>query len=143
MKATLKESLKTAMKNKDRLRMETIRSLLSEIQYEEMNKSVDELPANDTVVILQREMKKRQEAIGFEEQANRQEEKAKLQNEIAIIETFLPNQMGADDIERVLNEFKAATPGAALNGAMKFLKENYAGQYDGKSASEIAKRILG
>ena len=68
MKATLKESLKTAMKNKDRLRMETIRSLLSEIQYEEMNKSVDELPANDTVVILQREMKKRQEAIGFEEQ---------------------------------------------------------------------------
>ena len=123
--------------------METIRSLLSEIQYEEMNKSVDELPANDTVVILQREMKKRQEAIGFEEQANRQEEKAKLQNEIAIIETFLPNQMGADDIERVLNEFKAATPGAALNGAMKFLKENYAGQYDGKSASEIAKRILG
>ncbi len=143
MKATLKESLKTAMKNKDRLRMETIRSLLSEIQYEEMNKSVDELPANDTVVILQREMKKRQEAIGFEEQANRQEEKAKLQNEIAIIETFLPNQMGADDIERVLNEFKAATPGAALNGAMKFLKENYAGQYDGKSASEIAKRVLG
>jgi uncharacterized protein YqeY len=143
MKATLKESLKTAMKNKDRLRMETIRALLSEIQYEEMNKSVDELPANDTVVILQREMKKRQEAIGFEEQANRQEEKAKLQNEIAIIETFLPNQMGADDIERVLNEFKAATPGAALNGAMKFLKENYAGQYDGKSASEIAKRVLG
>ena len=143
MKATLKESLKTAMKNKDRLRMETIRSLLSEIQYEEMNKSVDELPANDTVVILQREMKKRQEAIGFEEQANRQEEKAKLQNEIAIIETFLPNQMGADDIERVLNEFKAATPGGALNGAMKFLKENYAGQYDGKSASEIAKRVLG
>ncbi len=123
--------------------METIRALLSEIQYEEMNKSVDELPANDTVVILQREMKKRQEAIGFEEQANRQEEKAKLQNEIAIIETFLPNQMGADDIERVLNEFKAATPGAALNGAMKFLKENYAGQYDGKSASEIAKRVLG
>ena len=143
MKATLKESLKTAMKNKDRLRMETIRALLSEIQYEEMNKSVDELPANDTVVILQREMKKRQEAIGFEEQANRQEEKAKLQNEIAIIETFLPKQMGADDIERVLNEFKATTPGAALNGAMKFLKENYAGQYDGKSASEIAKRVLG
>jgi uncharacterized protein YqeY len=143
MKATLKEALKTAMKNKDRLRMETIRSLLSEIQYEEMSKSVDELPASDTVLIMQREMKKRQEAIGFEEQANRQEEKAKLQNEIAIIETFLPKQMGADDIERVLADFKATTPGAALNGAMKLLKEKYAGQYDGKSASEIAKRVLG
>jgi hypothetical protein len=143
MKATLKEALKVVMKNQDRLRMETIRSLLSEIQYEEMSKSVDELPASDMVLVLQRELKKRQEAIGFEEQANRQEAKAKLQSEIAIIETFLPKQMGAEDLERILNEFKATTPGAALNGAMKFLKEKYAGQYDGKSASEIAKRVLG
>jgi uncharacterized protein YqeY len=143
MKATLKDALKVAMKNKDRLRMETIRSLLSEIQYEEMSKSVDELPASDTVLVLQRELKKRQEAIGFEEQANRQDAKAKLQSEIAIIETFLPKQMSPEDLERILNEFKTNIPGAALNGAMKFLKEKYAGQYDGKSASEIAKRVLG
>jgi len=38
MKVTLKESLKVAMKAQDRLRMETIRALLSEIQYEEMQK---------------------------------------------------------------------------------------------------------
>ena len=143
MKATLKEALKVAMKSQDRLRMETIRSLLSEIQYEEMNKSLDELPESDSVLVLQRELKKRQEAIGFEEQANRQDAKAKLQSEIAIIETFLPKQLGSDDLERILVEFKTSTPGAALNGAMKFLKEKYAGQYDGKSASEIAKRVLG
>jgi uncharacterized protein YqeY len=143
MKATLKEALKVAMKSQDRLRVETIRSLLSEIQYEEMNKSVEELTASDAVLVLQRELKKRQEAIGFEEQANRPEAKAKLQNEIAIIETFLPKQLGAEDLERIISEFKATTPNAALNGAMKLLKEKYAGQYDGKSASEIAKRILG
>jgi uncharacterized protein YqeY len=143
MKATLKEALKAAMKSQDRLRMETIRSVLSEIQYEEMNKSVDELPAGDIVLVLQRELKKRQEAIGFEEQANRQEAKAKLQNEITIIETFLPKQLDATELEKIIADYKQSTPGAALNTAMKFLKEKYAGQYDGKSASEIAKRILG
>ena len=143
MKATLKEALKAALKSQDRLRMETIRSVLSEIQYEEMNKSVDELPAGDIVLVLQRELKKRQEAIGFEEQANRQEAKAKLQNEITIIETFLPKQLDATELEKIIADYKQSTPGAALNTAMKFLKEKYAGQYDGKSASEIAKRILG
>jgi uncharacterized protein YqeY len=143
MKATLKEALKAAMKSQDRLRMETIRALLSEIQYEEMQKSVAELAPADSAVVLQREVKKRQEAIGFEEQANRPEAKAKLQSEIAIIEEYLPKQLSAEALENVLVEYKNANPGAVMGLAMKFLKERYAGQYDGKSASEIAKKVFG
>jgi uncharacterized protein YqeY len=143
MKATLKEALKSAMKAQDRLRMETIRALLSEIQYEEMQKQVQDLSATDSSVVLQREVKKRQEAIGFEEQANRQDAKAKLQAEIAIIEEFLPKQLSATELEKVLSDYKTTTPSAVMGTAMKFLKDNYAGQYDGKSASEIAKRVFG
>jgi uncharacterized protein YqeY len=143
MKAILKESLKTAMKAQDRLRMETIRSLISEIQYEEMQKSVSELAANDCTLVLQREVKKRAEAITFEEQANRPEAKAKLQSEIAIIEEFLPKQLSSEALEKILVDYKTSTTGAAMSTAMKFLKEQYPGQYDGKSASEIAKRVFG
>lgn len=143
MKAQLKEALKTAMKAQERLRMETIRALLSEIQYEEMNKGVTELSTNDSLAVLQREVKKRQEAIGFEEQAGRVEAKEKLLAEIAIIEVFLPKQLTTADLEKVLLEHKAATPGAQMSTAMKYLKEKYAGQYDGKSASEIAKKVFG
>lgn len=143
MKAILKQALVAAMKSQDKLRMETIRSILSEMQYEEMQKSVDALPENDSILVLQRELKKRQEAVGFEEQANRPEAKAKLLQEIAIIEEFLPKQLSAQDLEKILVDYKSSTPGAALNTAMKFLKEKYPGQYDGKSASEIAKRVLG
>jgi uncharacterized protein YqeY len=143
MKATLKEALKTAMKAQDRLKMETIRLLLSEIQYEEMQKSVNDLGPNECTLVLQREVKKRVEAIGFEEQANRPEAKAKLQSEIAIIEEFLPKQLSPEALERILVEYKASSAGAALSTAMKFLKEQYPGQYDGKSASEIAKRVFG
>lgn len=143
MKSTLKEALKSAMKAQDRLRMETIRALLTEIQYEEMNRSLSELPASDCSVVLQREVKKRQEAIGFEEQAGRAEAKAKLAAEIAIIEEFMPKQMTAAELEAALIEYKTSTPGAVMGTAMKFLKERYAGQYDGKSASEIAKKVFG
>lgn len=143
MKATLKEALKGAMKAQDRLRMETIRALLSEIQYEEMNRSLSELSASDCSVVLQREVKKRQEAIGFEEQAGRTEAKAKLTAEIAIIEEFMPKQMSAAELEAALVDYKTSTPGAVMGTAMKFLKERFAGQYDGKSASDIAKKVFG
>lgn len=143
MKAILKDALKVAMKSQDRLRMETIRALLSEIQYEEMQRSVNDLTESGSSLVLQREVKKRQEAIGFEEQANRPEAKAKLQSEIAIIEEFLPKQLSAAEVEKALTDYKTENPGAVMGGAMKFLKERYAGQYDGKSASEIAKKVFG
>jgi uncharacterized protein YqeY len=91
---------------------------------------------------LQRELKKRNEAIPFEEQANRPEAKAKLLAEVAIIEEFLPKQMSSAKLEELLNTYKSTTDQASMSTAMKYLKENFAGQYDGKSASEIAKRVF-
>jgi len=143
MKATLKEALKSAMKAQDKLRLETIRSVLTEMQYEEMQKSVDALSSTESLQIVQREVKKRQEAIQFEEQAGRAEQKAKLQAEIAILEGFLPQQLSSEDLEKIIVQLKETTPGLALNVVMKHLKDNYTGQYDGKSASEIAKRVVG
>jgi uncharacterized protein YqeY len=143
MKATLKEALKSAMKAQDKLRLETIRSVLTEMQYEEMQKSVDALSSTESLQIVQREVKKRQEAIQFEEQAGRAEQKAKLQAEIAILEGFLPQQLSSEDLEKIIVQLKETTPGLALNVVMKHLKDNYTGQYDGKSAREIAKRVVG
>ena len=75
MKKELKEQLKVAMKAQDKVRLDTIRSILSEMQYEEMQKNVDELPSNEQMAVIQRELKKRQEAVQFEEQAKREEAK--------------------------------------------------------------------
>jgi uncharacterized protein YqeY len=143
MKATLKEALKSAMKAKDKISLDTIRSVLTEIQYEEMQKSVETLGATECLQVVQREVKKRLEAIQFEEQAGRAEQKAKLQAEIAVLENFLPKQLSSDELEKIIVHLKESTPGLALNLVMKHLKDNYAGQYDGKSASEIAKRVVG
>lgn len=143
MKATLKDALKSAMKAKDKISLDTIRSVLTEIQYEEMQKSIEELGATECLQVVQREVKKRLEAIQFEEQAGRAEQKAKLQAEIAVLENFLPKQLSSEELEKIITTLKEGTPGLALNVVMKHLKDNYAGQYDGKSASEIAKRVVG
>jgi uncharacterized protein len=143
MKATLKEALKSAMKAQDKIRLDTIRSVLTEIQYEEMQKSIDELGPTECLQVVQREVKKRLEAIQFEEQAGRAEQKAKLQAEIAVLENFLPKQLSSEELEKIIVTLKESSPGLALNVVMKHLKDNYAGQYDGKSASEIAKRVVG
>lgn len=143
MKKELKEQLKVAMKAQDKVRLDTIRSILSEMQYEEMQKNVDELPTNEQLAVIQRELKKRQEAVQFEEQAKREEAKERLLAEIAVIEALLPKQLSVADLENIVGDLKASTPNLSLNVVMKHLKETYAGQYDGKSASDVAKRLVG
>lgn len=143
MKEKFKAELKEAMKQKNRVKMDTIRGVLSAIQYEEMQKSTENLPVNDVVAILQREVKKREETIELSEKAGRTEVVESSKQEIAIIQIFLPTQLSASEIEKILVDMKTTEAGLNMGAAMKVLKEKYAGQYDGKVASEVAKRVLG
>jgi uncharacterized protein YqeY len=143
MKAELKNALKAAMKAGEKVRVETIRSALSAIQYEEGAQKVDELPAAGAIEILKREIKKRKEEQEFAEKANRPEAIAKLDQEIATLEGFLPQQLSAEALEKVISELKAQNPQMNMGLIMKALKDSHNGQYDSKLASEIAKRIAG
>lgn len=143
MKTILKDALKSAMRAKNKIATETIRALLSEIQYEELQSGKPEIAESDCLTICQREVKKRKEAISFEEQANRTEEKMKLEAEIAVLEEFLPQMLSEERLESILEDFKSSNEGASMGLAMKHLKESYQGQYDGKVASQLAKQIFG
>ncbi|NDC38593.1 MAG: hypothetical protein EBZ48_11140 [Proteobacteria bacterium] len=143
MKVELKDALKVSMKAGEKVRVETIRSALSAIQYEEVAQKVDDLPAAGIVEILKREIKKRKEEQEFAEKANRPDAIAKLNQEIATLEGFLPKQLAADELEKIIVELKAQNPQANMGLIMKALKDTYNGQYDSKLASELAKRIAG
>ena len=143
MKEKLRAALKEAMRAKDKVRLDTIRLALSAIQYEEVEKKVDSLNDAAVVAVLQNEAKKRKESIEFAQKANRPNEVAQLTQELKILEAFLPTQLSAADLEKIIVDLKGATPGLNMGAAMKLLREKYAGQYDGKIASEVAKRVLG
>ena len=68
---------------------------------------------------------------------------AKLKQEISVLESYLPKQLSAAELEKIISDMKAANPQANMGVIMKALKESYGGQYDSKAASEIAKRIAG
>ena len=143
MKAKLQAAMKEALKAKDKVRLDTVRGVLSAIQYEAMEKKVDDLSADQSLAVIQREIKKRREEIEFATQARRDDLLEKLQQEIAALEGFLPKQLSAVELEKILVDHKASTPTATMSSSMKMLKEGYPGQYDGKMASELAKRVFG
>jgi len=142
MKAKLKEAMKAALKAKEQVRLQTIRSLLSEIQYEEMQKKVQELNDNALIAVLKSELKKRRESLEFAEKAEREDQIEQLKVEITTIEEFLPAQLSTEKLEQILSEWKDNNPDGNVGMAMKMLKEEYSGSYDGKTASEIARRLL-
>ena len=142
MKELLKASLKEAMKAKDKIKLDTIRAVLSAIQYEEMRLSKDEIGEAAEVAVVQSEIKKRREAIELFEKGNRPEavEAAKL--EIAVLESFLPQQLSQEQLQKIVSDLLAAEPTLQMGQIMKTLKEQYSGQYDGKVASSVISSLL-
>ena len=60
-----------------------------------------------------------------------------------MIEGFLPSQLTEEQLESIISELQVKDPSINMGLAMKALKDSYAGQYDGKIASSVAKRMLG
>lgn len=143
MKEKLQSALKEAIKARNKVRLDTIRSVLSALQYEAMEQGVEDVSDEQCLVVLRRELKKRREEVEFAAQAHRSDLNERLSAEIATLEEFLPQQLTSADIEKILSELKAASPGTNMGGAMKHLKESYPGQFDGKLASELAKKHFG
>jgi uncharacterized protein YqeY len=142
MKKEIQDQVKVALKAGNKLEVQTLRALLAAFQYEEMQKSKDELESTEATAILKNEIKKRRESIEFAEKAGRADQTDALSAEILILEKFLPQQFSAEKIEQLLVEIKAANPSWNMGQAMKQLKDLYPGQYDGKLASDTAKKVF-
>lgn len=142
MKDDIKKALVPAMKARQAVRVETIRAVLTAIQYEEVAAGTENLPAATITEILKREVKKRREELEFVAKS-RPDGVEKINEEIATIEEFLPKQMSASELEGLITQIKASNPAANMGVVMKMLKEQHAGMYDSKMASELAKKIAG
>lgn len=140
LKNTIKEAVKDAMRAKDKVKLETLRIALTAIQYEEINKG--ELADEPIVQILKSEIKKRRESIELIEKTGRAEAVLTIKEEIAALEVFLPKQLSSAELEKIILDMKVANPAANMGVAMKELKEKYAGLYDAKLASDLAKKLL-
>lgn len=137
----LRDALKTAMRAKDSARLRALRAVLALVK----NRQIEvrgELSERDITALIQREVKQTRETLDFARRAERGEQVAEHEEQLVILEGLLPTALSRDELAAAIREIVAEAGEASLGPVMKALGERFAGQYDGKDASALAREIL-
>ncbi len=140
----LNEDLKSAMKSGDSERKESIRFILSAIKQVEID-TRQTLDDDRMYGILQTEAKKRRDTIDEARKAGREDLAAASEKELALIETYLPEQLSreaiAQEAQAAITEVGASTP-KDTGSVMKVLLPRIKGRADGKLVNEVVGSLL-
>ena len=139
--AQLQRDLQDAMRARDRQRIDVLRGLIAAIKNAKVERQVAELPEADIVALVRKELNKRSEIIGYARQAGRAETVAQNEAEQAMLEAYLPKQLDAAELEAVVRGIAAELGTTQIGPVMAELRKRHAGQFDGKLASELIKRL--
>lgn len=140
IKAKIQEDIKVAMRARDSKTLTTLRGLVSEIKKVEID-TRKELADAGVIEILQKEIKKRRDTIGFAEQAGRVEMVQENEQEIKLIQNYLGAQLSEDQLKEIIKTLIAAGSNN-IGQIMGALNKDYKGQFEGKVASLIVKDLL-
>jgi uncharacterized protein YqeY len=136
---SVKQDLTLAMKAREKERVGALRLVLSELQKAAKDGNDDEL------AILRRERKRRLESATAFREAGRVELAEGEEAEAAVIEAYLPAELGDDELRQIvagaIAESGATTP-KDLGGVMKIAMERTGGRADGKRVSSLAREAL-
>jgi uncharacterized protein YqeY len=139
------EQIKDAMKSGDKVRLETLRSLRAAILEFETAAVQKEFTSEEEVKLLLSAAKKRKDAIEMYTNANRTDLLEKEQQELAIIQEFLPKQLDRAEIETIISEIikevkaeSSKDKGKVMGPAMKSLR----GKADGTLVQEVVADLL-
>ncbi len=142
----ISDDIKTAMKSGDKLKLETLRTVRAVMIEMTKRGTGSELTPEEEISALLASAKKRKEAIDIYRQAGREELARQEEQELAIINGYLPKQMSKEEAEGIVNGIisqAGATSmkdiGKVMGAAMKELK----GKIDGAVVQQIVKQKLG
>ena len=139
--------LKEAMRAKDVTKLGVLRMLKSALKYAAIAKSGAEAELSDAeaVQVIRKQAKQRQDSIESFEKGGRAELADKEKEELAILNTYLPQGMSPDELAKVVRETIAelgATSKAQMGAVMKALRAKIGGRADGKALSaEVAGQL--
>ena len=139
--------LKEAMRAKDVTKLAVLRMLKSALKYAAIAKSGAEAELSDAeaVQVIRKQAKQRQDSIESFEKGGRAELADKEKQELAILNTYLPQGMSPDELAKVVRETIAeigATSKAQMGAVMKALQVKVGGRADGKTLSaEVAGQL--
>lgn len=144
VKTKLQQDLKTAMKEKDSFKRDTVRFLMSAIKQVEVDER-RELSDEDIYKIIQKSVKQREEAARQYREAERPDLYEKEEKEAALLRTYLPQQLSDQELKSVVEEAIAETGATSMKDMGRVIKAVMAKvgtAADGKSVSDMVKQLL-
>ena len=146
LKEKLSEDMRTALREKDALKLSTIRLLLAAIKNLEIAKGKDkELKESDLIGALSSEAKKRKEAIEGYKRGKRKELVEKETRELEIIKEYLPEELSPEELGRIIEETieeVCAKDPKDMGKVMGAIMGKVKGRADGKVVNQMVRERL-
>lgn len=146
LKDRLRADLTTAMKARDETRTRTLRMALTSISNEETSgTAVHDLTDDEVLKILSREAKRRREAAAAFAEAGRDGQAAAERAEEDVLASYLPAQLGDDELAAIIAAAIAETGAAGPGGigqVMKAVTPKIAGRADGRRVAALVRKTL-
>jgi uncharacterized protein len=145
LKAKIQEAMKSAMKQGDRVTLDTLRLLLSALHNEEI-KARRELTDEEVQKTITTLCKQRTEAIALFQKGNRVDLASKEEAEVRVLQKFLPQPLTEDEVRVLIRasiDEVQAKGVQDLGRVMKQVMPKVGARSDGKRVNELAKEMLG
>lgn len=138
IKQTITDQMKEAMRARDAVKLETLRYVLSQLKYSEIEKHRD-LSDDEMLGVLANEVKKRKEAIKLFKDSGRDQLVTEEEEKLTTITSLLPAQLTREEVETLVDTAIAKVGVANIGAIMKELLPHTKGRADGSMVSEIVK----
>ncbi|MCL5090695.1 MAG: GatB/YqeY domain-containing protein [Patescibacteria group bacterium] len=144
LKQQIEEEIKAALKSGDQVRLSTLRLVLSAIKNLEIDKH-SEATDEDVIVVVQKQIKQRKEAIELYRKGGREDLAAKEEAELSILNKFIPQQLSEPEIKKVVEEVRAGMPETEKNNfgkVMALVMARVKGKAEGNLVGKVVKESL-
>lgn len=140
----LQSDMITAMKDRDKDTLAVVRMLKAAVQNAQIEAGHDLTP-DEEVAVMSREYKQRKESLAEFQKAGRQDLIDKTNNELKVVEKYLPKQLSADDVKKIVSETVQEVGAASMKDfgkVMGAVMPKVKGQADGKLVNQAVKETL-
>lgn len=137
----IRKDLEEATRKQDPLVLKTLRFILSEIHYEEIEKQRD-LTDEEVVSVLQKDVKKRNDALLLMKKAGREELVTEETKKLEVIKPYLPTQLPVSDLEKIVEETISNTDNPQMGMVIGMVMQKVKGKADGKTVADLVKAKL-
>jgi len=144
LKQTLKEDIIKYMKNRDKVRLTALRTLMADVKYKEMDLKKD-ITDDELIGIIEKTIKQLNETLSYAKQANKDEIIAETEIAIEMFTVYMPKQLTDDEAKAIIieviaeNGFKGK---GDMGKVMKAVMPKLKGKYDSKKVNPLVNQLL-